>query len=60
MQAFLPMLCKRSTAGGLRDIIKAMSEGFPNGEAKFIMEEKLDGERMQIHKRGSEYFYCSR
>lgn len=26
----------------------------------FIMEEKLDGERMQLHKRGNEYFYCSR
>ncbi|KAI0821590.1 DNA ligase 4 [Irpex lacteus] len=28
--------------------------------SKFIIEEKLDGERMQLHKRGNEYFYCSR
>jgi hypothetical protein len=26
----------------------------------FIIEEKLDGERIQLHKRGHEYFYCSR
>ncbi|KAF8202540.1 DNA ligase IV [Pholiota molesta] len=25
-----------------------------------IEERKLDGERMQLHKRGNEYFYCSR
>jgi ATP-dependent DNA ligase len=28
--------------------------------SKFTIEEKLDGERMQLHKRGNEYFYCSR
>ena len=28
--------------------------------SEFIIEEKLDGERMQVHKRGNEYFYCSR
>lgn len=29
---------------------------------KFIMEEKLDGERIQLHIRnsGAEWFYCSR
>lgn len=26
----------------------------------FIMEEKLDGERIQLHKRGEEYRYYSR
>jgi DNA ligase-4 len=26
----------------------------------FFIEEKLDGERMQLHKRGNEYYYCSR
>ncbi|KAH9027928.1 DNA ligase 4 [Lactarius hengduanensis] len=26
----------------------------------FILEEKLDGERIQLHRRGNEYFYCSR
>ncbi|EED85575.1 predicted protein [Postia placenta Mad-698-R] len=27
--------------------------------SNFIIEEKLDGERVQLHKRGNEYFYCS-
>ncbi|KAH9932654.1 hypothetical protein B0H21DRAFT_878850 [Amylocystis lapponica] len=52
-RAFAPMLCKRP-ARKLDDSIKEMQ-----GRA-FIMEEKLDGERMQLHKRGNEYFYCSR
>lgn len=30
------------------------------GERNFIIEEKLDGERIQLHKRGAEYLYCSR
>jgi len=32
------------------------------GPNEFIMEEKLDGERIQLHMRGSgaEWFYCSR
>lgn len=30
------------------------------GGSEFLIEEKLDGERMQLHKRGNEYFYCSR
>jgi DNA ligase-4 len=27
---------------------------------EFFIEEKIDGERIQLHKRGNEYFYCSR
>ncbi|EJD07416.1 DNA ligase 4 [Fomitiporia mediterranea MF3/22] len=52
-RAFAPMLCKRPSAK-LEDSIKDM-QGQP-----FIIEEKLDGERMQLHKRGNEFFYCSR
>ncbi|KAF7294400.1 DNA ligase [Mycena kentingensis (nom. inval.)] len=51
--AFAPMLCKRPT----KTIEMTVREMEGN---KFIIEEKLDGERMQIHKRGNEYFYCSR
>lgn len=29
-------------------------------EIGFIMEEKLDGERIQLHKRGNEFYFCSR
>lgn len=47
------MLCRRP-ANRFEDTIKDF-EGRP-----FIMEEKLDGERIQLHKRGNEYFYCSR
>jgi DNA ligase 4 len=50
---FAPMLCKRPTRR-LEDSIKEM-EG-----STFFIEEKLDGERMQLHKRGNEYFYSSR
>ncbi|KAG1798001.1 uncharacterized protein BJ212DRAFT_1488739 [Suillus subaureus] len=52
-RAFAPMLCKRPTHK-IEDSVKEM-QGH-----KFIIEEKLDGERMQLHKRGNEYFYCSR
>ncbi|KAJ3889259.1 DNA ligase 4 [Lentinula edodes] len=52
-QAFTPMLCKRPTKT-LEHTVKEM------GGTEFLIEEKLDGERMQIHKRGNEYFYCSR
>ncbi|KAJ2930609.1 hypothetical protein H1R20_g6480, partial [Candolleomyces eurysporus] len=52
-QAFAPMLCKRPTRK-IEDTVKEM------GGSEFIIEEKLDGERMQLHKRGNEYFYCSR
>ena len=47
------MLCKRPTAN-IEESVKDM-EGHT-----FILEEKLDGERIQLHKRGNEYFYCSR
>ena len=47
------MLCKRP-AKKIEDSVKEMGDG------EFIIEEKLDGERMQLHKRGNEYFYCSR
>lgn len=52
-RAFSPMLCRRPGTR-LEDSIKDM-EGRP-----FIIEEKLDGERIQLHKRGNEYYYCSR
>jgi DNA ligase-4 len=52
-RAFAPMLCKRPHPR-IEDTVKEM-KGHP-----FIIEEKLDGERMQLHKRGNEYFYCSR
>ncbi|KAI1796674.1 DNA ligase 4 [Ganoderma leucocontextum] len=52
-RAFAPMLCKRPTKK-IEDSVKEMQ-----GRA-FIIEEKLDGERIQLHKRGNEYFYCSR
>lgn len=52
-QAFAPMLCKRPLQA-IEATVKKM------GGTEFFVEEKLDGERMQLHKRGSEYFYCSR
>ncbi|GBE86558.1 DNA ligase 4 [Sparassis crispa] len=52
-RAFAPMLCKRPTRK-IEDSVKEMQGG------TFIIEEKMDGERMQLHKRGNEYFYCSR
>ncbi len=47
------MLCKRPT-GNIEESVKDM-EGHT-----FFLEEKLDGERIQLHRRGNEYFYCSR
>ena len=47
------MLCKRPTKK-IEESVRAM------GGHEFFIEEKLDGERMQLHKRGNEYFYCSR
>jgi DNA ligase-4 len=52
-RAFAPMLCKRPT-GKIEESVKDM-EGHT-----FFLEEKLDGERIQLHRRGNEYFYCSR
>jgi ATP-dependent DNA ligase len=51
-RAFAPMLCKRPT--NIEESIKDMQGHI------FFLEEKLDGERIQLHKRGNEYFYCSR
>jgi DNA ligase-4 len=51
--AFAPMLCKRPTKT-IEETVREM------GGYEFFIEEKLDGERMQLHKRGNEYFYCSR
>jgi DNA ligase 4 len=53
LQAFAPMLCKRPTKR-IEDTVKLM------GGNEFIIEEKLDGERMQLHKKDDQYFYCSR
>ena len=47
------MLCKRPTKK-IEETVREM------GGTEFIIEEKLDGERIQLHKRGNEYFYCSR
>ncbi|KAH0836355.1 DNA ligase 4 [Lanmaoa asiatica] len=52
-RAFAPMLCKRPKHK-IEESVKEMQG------RTFIIEEKLDGERMQLHKRGNEYFYCSR
>lgn len=51
--SFAPMLCRRPTKK-IEETVKEM-----NG-SEFIIEEKLDGERMQLHKKGNEYYYCSR
>ncbi|WWC58136.1 uncharacterized protein I303_100671 [Kwoniella dejecticola CBS 10117] len=57
-RSFLPQLCYRSPSSSHEAIAKLV--GGPNTE--FVMEEKLDGERMQLHMRGSgaQWFYCSR
>lgn len=66
------MLCGRTKT--LREAVKLIAMNDvpdapePNREAKsigpgsegFFMEEKLDGERLQLHKRGNEFLYCSR
>lgn len=52
-RAFAPMLCKRPKHK-IEESVKDMQGRM------FFMEEKLDGERIQLHKRGNEYFYCSR
>ncbi|KAJ3571822.1 hypothetical protein NP233_g3508 [Leucocoprinus birnbaumii] len=44
---FAPMLCKRPTRR-IEDTVREM------GGAEFYIEEKLDGERMQLHRRGNE------
>ncbi|KAJ1304100.1 hypothetical protein OPQ81_008505 [Rhizoctonia solani] len=60
---FQPMLCKRSKT--LEEAVKLIQGhmGTPtskDSKRQFVIEEKLDGERMQLHKRGNTYFYSSR
>ncbi|GFZ52023.1 DNA ligase 4 [Saitozyma sp. JCM 24511] len=57
-RSFLPQLCYRSPSSSPEMIAKLV--GGPTTE--FVMEEKLDGERMQLHMRGSgaQWYYCSR
>ncbi|CUA67897.1 DNA ligase 4 [Rhizoctonia solani] len=60
---FQPMLCKRSkTLAEAVKLIKGHMDSTTNKDKKgqFVIEEKLDGERMQLHKRGNAYFYSSR
>jgi len=52
-RSFLPQLCKRTANHDFAAIVKFMPKDF-------FIEEKMDGERIQLHKRGNEYFYCSR
>ncbi|CAG7851558.1 DNA ligase 4; AltName: Full=DNA ligase IV; AltName: Full=Polydeoxyribonucleotide synthase [ATP] 4 [Serendipita indica DSM 11827] len=52
-RCFAPMLSKKPPKN-LEDAVKRF-----NGDT-FKVEEKLDGERIQLHKRGNQYFYCSR
>ncbi|GAA5850871.1 hypothetical protein JCM9279_006224 [Rhodotorula babjevae] len=70
-RVFRPMLCYR-TQRNLGDVVKSMRIGrgprdpsrqllrgeYPSNE--FIIEEKLDGERIQMHKQGSAFMYSSR
>ncbi|KAB5590537.1 ATP-dependent DNA ligase [Ceratobasidium theobromae] len=64
---FQPMLCKRSKT--LVEAVKLIqghmftTDPAPKtkgSKGRFVIEEKLDGERMQLHKRGNAYFYSSR
>lgn len=50
------MLSKRP----LKTLAEAVGRVQSPNDQRFIIEEKLDGERIQLHKRGAEYFYCSR
>ncbi|GAA5885480.1 hypothetical protein JCM3774_003364 [Rhodotorula dairenensis] len=71
MQAFKPMLCWRSHSH-LEDVVRAMHrqrnvydparrlEPGEYGNREFIVEEKLDGERIQLHKKGDRFQYFSR
>ncbi|CAE7070145.1 unnamed protein product [Rhizoctonia solani] len=60
--AFQPMLCKRSKtlAEAVKLIQGHMTNTNKDAKGQFVIEEKLDGERMQLHKRGNAYFYSSR
>lgn len=71
MQAFTPMLCWRSHSH-LEDVVRAMHrqrnvfdparqlEPGEYGNREFLVEEKLDGERIQLHKQGNKFQYFSR
>ncbi|GAA5924604.1 hypothetical protein JCM1841_003439 [Sporobolomyces salmonicolor] len=70
-RVFRPMLCGR-LKGSLQDITRMMKRGRPNFDQskpleegafrneEFIIEEKLDGERIQLHKTGDAWHYYSR
>jgi len=70
-RTFIPMFCYR-LKGGLADIVRLMKKGRPEVDPtkpledgaysndEFIIEEKLDGERIQLHKVGDQYKYWSR
>lgn len=53
-RAFLPQLCKRLGSTDLASVVKMMQH------KPFLIEEKMDGERIQLHKKGNEYKYISR
>lgn len=50
-QVFQPMLCKRNS---IPDVQKKMPRG------RWVVEEKMDGERIQLHRKGDKYKYWSR
>lgn len=52
-RSFLPQLCYRSPSSSHDAIAKLVG-----GPGEFVMEEKLDGERMQLHMRGSGAQWC--
>jgi DNA ligase-4 len=52
-RSFLPQLCYRSPTSSHESVAKLV--GAPN---EFVMEEKLDGERMQLHMRGNGAQWC--
>jgi ATP-dependent DNA ligase len=56
-RSFLPQLCYRSPSSSHEAVAKLV--GAPN---EFVREEKLDGERMQLHMRGNgaQWVYWSR
>jgi DNA ligase-4 len=52
-RSFLPQLCYRAPSSSHEAVAKLV--GAPN---EFVMEEKLDGERMQLHMRGNGAQWC--
>ncbi|KAJ9102382.1 hypothetical protein QFC21_002782 [Naganishia friedmannii] len=54
LRPFLPQLCKRLGSTDLNTVVKMMSN------KPFLIEQKLDGERIQLHKKGDEYMFFSR